>query len=56
MNQLESDGVRAAADVIMRQSEEAAGEYGIPVDPDVADFMGAFQEDALNEQGEVGHV
>ena len=42
--------------------------FGIPIDPDVADFMGAFAEDALeladviedglltiNGQGEVSH-
>lgn len=37
----------AAADVY-RQVEENPG-LGIPVDPDVADYMGAFQDDAMDE-------
>ena len=38
----------AAAEAVMRQAEEAQGEYGIPVDPEVAEYMGAFREDAIN--------
>lgn len=37
----------AAAEAVLKQAEEAQGEYGIPVDPDVAEFMGAFNEDAI---------
>ncbi|MDR2503333.1 MAG: hypothetical protein LBD82_02970 [Deltaproteobacteria bacterium] len=40
--------LEAAAAAVLRQAEEADGAYGIPVDPDVADFMGAFREDALS--------
>lgn len=56
----------AAAEAVIRQTEEAQGLFGIPVDPDVADYMGAFAEEALgpddlsddrllsaNDQGEV---
>ena len=37
----------AAADSVSRQLEENPG-IGIPVDPDVADHMGAFEEDAMS--------
>ena len=37
----------AAASDVARQLEEMPG-LGIPVDPDVAEFMGAFEEDALS--------
>ena len=61
----EKDYLQFAA---LRVAEQAADDplIGVPVDPDVADFMGAFTEDALtlddlmddvllrvNEQGEV---
>ncbi len=61
----EKDYLQSAA---LRVAEQAADDplIGVPVDPDVADFMGAFTEDALtlddlmddvllrvNEQGEV---
>ena len=38
----------AAAAEVYRQVEENPG-LGIPVDPDVADHMGAFQDDAMDE-------
>lgn len=38
----------AAAEAVMRQAEEAQGEYGIPIDPEVADYMGAFTECAIS--------
>lgn len=38
----------AAAEAVMRQAEEAQGAYGIPVDPEVAEYMGAFAEDAIS--------
>jgi hypothetical protein len=44
---LELERNKAAAAAVFAQAEEAEGEYGIPVDPDLADFMGAFREDAL---------
>ena len=40
--------VVTGAEAVMRQAEDAQGEYGIPVDPDVAEYMGAFREDAIN--------
>jgi len=58
----------AAAKAAAEQLAEDAS-LSIPLDPDVADFMGAFREDALsladvtqdslvtlNDQGEVIHV
>ena len=36
----------AAADAVERQALENP-DIGIPVDPDVADYMGAFEEDAV---------
>ena len=47
MNIQELEYLKTAAEMVTRQAEEA--EYGIPVDPDVADFMGAFEENALHE-------
>jgi hypothetical protein len=38
--------LKIAADEIERQALENP-DIGIPVDPDVAEFMGAFPEDAL---------
>ena len=62
------DYLAAAALAVAVQLMENSALH-IPLDPDVADFMGAFQEDALsladviedglltlNEQGEVIHV
>jgi len=37
----------AAARAVAQQLAENPTILSIPVDPDVADFMGAFQEDAL---------
>lgn len=37
----------AAAMAVARQLAENPVILGIPIDPDVADFMGAFVEDAL---------
>lgn len=39
------DYLTAAADAVSR----AAGDGPVAVDPDVADFMGAFEDDALSE-------
>jgi hypothetical protein len=36
--------LKAAAHAVLRQAEDNPG-IGIPVDPDVAEFMGAFQSD-----------
>lgn len=40
------DELLAAANVVTRQASENPG-IGIPVDPEVADYMGAFTEHAL---------
>lgn len=37
----------AAARAVAQQLVENPVILGIPIDPDVADFMGAFQEDAI---------
>lgn len=37
----------AAARAVAQQLAENPVVLGIPIDPDVADFMGAFQEDAI---------
>ena len=37
----------AAALAVAQQLAENPVVLGIPIDPDVADFMGAFQEDAI---------
>ncbi|HJB66300.1 MAG TPA: hypothetical protein H9768_08470 [Candidatus Mailhella merdavium] len=39
------DELRAAADMVDSQSSENPS-LGVPVDPDVADFMGAFYDPA----------
>lgn len=62
------DYLAAAAKAAAEQIADNAA-FCIPLDPDVADFMGAFQEDALsladviedglftlNEQGEAAYV
>lgn len=36
--------MQAAAHAVLRQAEDNPG-LGIPVDPDVAEFMGAFESD-----------
>lgn len=41
------DLLLAAARAVDRQAMELPG-LGVPVDPEVADFMGAFVEDALS--------
>jgi hypothetical protein len=41
---------KAAAAAVFAQAEAADGDYGIPVDPELADFMGAFREDALSPE------
>jgi soluble cytochrome b562 len=38
---------KAAADAVEKQALENP-DIGIPVDPDVADYMGAFEEDAVS--------
>lgn len=42
----EQEYLRAAADAVTEQAFDNPG-FGIPVDPDVADYMGAFTEDAV---------
>jgi len=42
MNQM--NYLKAAAHDVLRQADENPG-LGIPVDPDVAEFMGAFESD-----------
>ena len=39
--------LRAAAKVIARQIEGNVVINGVPLDPDVADYMGAFPEEAI---------
>ena len=39
--------LRAAAKAIAQQIEGESVIFGIPLDPDVADYMGAFPEDAI---------
>lgn len=46
---MNKDVLTAAANAVYEQLAEFP-EVGIPVDPDVADFMGAFQEDALSPE------
>lgn len=43
----EHDYLNAAALAVERQATEDP-ELGIPVDPDVAEFMGAFEEEAVS--------
>lgn len=43
------DYLRAAADAVMEQLTADPIGPGVPVDPDVAEFMGAFEEDAIVE-------
>ena len=42
----EKDYLKAAACAVEEQAEANPG-LGIPVDPDLADFMGAFEESAV---------
>ena len=44
MDKQELEYMKAAAHAALRQAEENPG-LGIPVDPDVAEFMGAFESD-----------
>lgn len=46
MSKLEKDYLKAAATAVERQALESP-DLGIPVDPDVAEFMGAFEEQAV---------
>ena len=39
--------LRAAATAIARQIEENPVVLGVPLDPDVADYLGAFVEEAI---------
>lgn len=41
-----TEELMAAANVISQQASDNPG-IGIPVDPEVADYMGAFTEDAI---------
>lgn len=43
---MEKEYLRNAADAVTEQAFEHPG-FGIPVDPDVAEHMGAFTEDAI---------
>lgn len=45
MENFEHEALRAAADMVDKQSSENPT-LGIPVDPDVAEFMGAFFDPA----------
>ncbi|MDL2285505.1 hypothetical protein LJB93_02030 [Desulfovibrio sp. OttesenSCG-928-F07] len=40
MSEISQQALLSAAEAVMAQAEEANGEYGIPVSPDVADFLG----------------
>ena len=40
--------LRAAATAIARQIGENPVILGVPIDPDVADYMGAFEEQAID--------
>lgn len=64
----DKDYLAAAAKAVAEQLADNAALH-VPLDPDVADFMGAFHEDALsladviedglftmNDQGEVAYV
>ncbi len=42
----EQDYLKAAANAVEAQAAQASG-IGIPADPDVAEFMGAFEEGAV---------
>lgn len=58
MENQELERLRAAAEMVDTQSSENP-ELGIPVDPDVAEFMGAFSDpaseaDALSYEKRVG--
>lgn len=44
---MEKEYLRAAADAVTEQAFDNPG-IGIPVDPDVAEYMGAFMETALS--------
>ncbi len=46
MSQVERDFLKAAADAVNAEAARSP-EIGIPVDPDVADFMGTFEEKAI---------
>ena len=46
MSKLEKDYLKAAAAAVEHQALENP-DLGIPVDPDVAEFMGAFEEQAV---------
>lgn len=43
---MEKEYLRKAADAVTKQAFENPG-FGVPVDPDVAEYMGAFTEDAI---------
>ncbi len=43
---LERDYLKAAAEAVERQALENP-DLGIPADPDVAEYMGAFEEQAV---------
>lgn len=47
MKSLENDYLKAAAAAVERQALENP-DLGIPADPDVAEFMGAFEEQAVS--------
>ncbi len=42
-----ADRLKAAADTVSKQAMEYP-ELGIPADPDVAEFMGCFEENAVS--------
>ena len=43
----EQEYLKSAADAVEAQAEENP-DIGIPVDPDVAEYMGAFEEEAVS--------
>ncbi|MGI6656301.1 MAG: hypothetical protein ACOX5Z_05680 [Desulfobulbus sp.] len=47
MNTKEKEYLDAAAAIVSRQAEAMPG-VGVPVDPDVAEHMGAFEDDSMS--------
>ncbi|MDR2893684.1 MAG: hypothetical protein LBV80_11515 [Deltaproteobacteria bacterium] len=47
-NVQKEQSLRAAAEAVLRQADEAAGEYGVPVEPaEAADYMGITEFDDI---------
>ena len=47
MEDKQKEYLKAAASAVDAQASENVN-FGIPVDPEVAEFMGAFEEDAIS--------